>query len=136
MNTTDKKNSILNSYFKNENLKPNEKNTPTNEELFNLDKIKRKDDNNKEIANRGYTIRDGHNPNKPNPDQEDLVYEDDLDNLDDDFHKDRDLEDDNHDVYEVELEEGEDEDDELDIDGNLNEVNDELDNPSDDLKKV
>lgn len=132
MNTTDQRNSILNRDLKNQNLNSNERNIHTTEELFNLDKIKRADDNNREIANRGYTIRDGHNPNKPNPDEKDFVHEDDLDNLDDDFHKDRDLEDNNDDVYEVELEEGEDEDEELDIDGNLNELNDELDNPSDD----
>lgn len=132
MNTTDQRNSILNRDLKNQNLNSNERNIHTTEELFNLDKIKRADDNNREIANRGYTIRDGHNPNKPNPDEKDFVHEDDLDNVDDDFHKDRDLEDNNDDVYEVELEEGEDEDEELDIDGNLNEVNDELDNPSDD----
>lgn len=133
MNTTDKKNSALKRDLKNENS--NQRTTPTNEELFNLDKIKRAEDNNREIANRGYTIRDGHNPNKPNPDEKDF-QEDDLDTLDDDFHKDRDLEDNNDDIYEVELEEGEDEEDELDIDGNLNEVNDELDNPSDDFNET
>lgn len=143
MNTTDKRNIKLNGDLKNENSGSNRTNTPTNEELFNLDKIRRAEDNNREIANRGYTIRDGHNPNKPNPDEKDFIQEDDLDTLDDDFHTDRDLEDNNDDIYEVELEEGEvkegeveDQDDDLDIDGNLNEVNDELDNPSDDFNET
>jgi hypothetical protein len=93
----------------------------------------RREDSNEEIANRGYTIRDGHNPNKPNPD-ENTAFEDDLDDLNDDFHSDRDLEDDDDTIYEVELE---DDDAELDIDGNeLNEVNDELDNPSDDFNET
>ncbi|MBB4802830.1 hypothetical protein HNP37_002905 [Flavobacterium nitrogenifigens] len=73
------------------------------------------DNDNREIAERGYMVRNGHNPNRPNPDQEDYLSDDDLDDLNDDFHNDRDLEDNNDDIYEVELEE----------------ERDELDNPSD-----
>lgn len=71
------------------------------------------------IAERGYTVRNGHNPNRPNPDEKDYLSDDDLDDLNDDFHNDRDLEDNNDDIYEVELE-GDDYEDEVD----------ELDNPS------
>ncbi|SHL28254.1 hypothetical protein [Flavobacterium chilense] len=124
MDTSNKKNSV----FKNHNSY--DRNNAVNDEFFDLDRTKETKDSNEEIANRGYTVRDGHNPNKPNPDEDDLDLDDDLN---DDFHTDRDLED-NNDVYEVELE---DEDAELDIDGNeLNEVNDELDNPSDDFNET
>ncbi|MFC0777506.1 hypothetical protein [Flavobacterium sp. HJSW_4] len=82
--------------------------------------IKKSDNDIREIAERGYTVRNGYNPNKPNPDQEDFVSDDDLDDLNDDFHNDRDLEDNNDDIYEVELE-----------DDNYVEENDEFDNPSD-----
>lgn len=78
------------------------------------------DNNNAEIAERGYTVRNGYNPNGPNPDQEDYMSDDDLDDLNDDFHNDRDLEDNNDDIFEVELE-----------NDNLEEERDELDNPSD-----
>jgi len=128
MNTTDKKNSTFDKNYKNHNSY--DRDNAVDDEFFDLDKTKETKDSNKEIANRGYTIRDGHNPDKPNPDE----HETDLNNdLNDDFHTDRDLED-NDDVYEVELEE---EDAELDIDGNeLSEVNDELDNPSDDFNET
>ncbi|WP_281632247.1 hypothetical protein [Flavobacterium luteolum] len=79
--------------------------------------IRKSDTDNREIAERGYTVRNGFNPNRPNPDQEDFA-DDDLDDLNDDFHKDRDLEDNNDDIYEVELEDD-------------FEENDEFDNPSD-----
>ena len=61
--------------------------------------IKKPDNDNREIAERGYTVRNGYNPNRPNPDQEDFVSDDDLDDLNDDFHTDRDLEDNNDDIY-------------------------------------
>jgi hypothetical protein len=76
---------------------------------------------NEEIALQGYTVRNGYDPNNPNPDQEKITNdEDDLDDLDDDFHTDRDLE---HDDYVEE---------DLDDDGQtINSANDEFDNPSD-----
>ncbi|MFH6995384.1 hypothetical protein [Flavobacterium sp. FlaQc-48] len=129
MNTTDKKNSTLNKDYKNHNSY--DRSNAVSDEFFDLDKTKTTEDSNEEIADRGYTVRDGHNPNKPNPDER---YLDDEDDLNDDFHTDRDLEDNEDTIYEVELE---DDDAELDIDGNeLNEVNDELDNPSDDFNET
>lgn len=113
MNTTDKKNSLnrdIQNHFSNDrNLAEDLK-----------DDIRQPDNDNAEIAERGYTVRNGYNPNRPNPDQEDYMSDDDLDDLNDDFHTDRDLEDNNDDIYEVELE-GDDYEDEVD----------ELDNPSD-----
>lgn len=111
MNTIDKNNST-NKDFKNHFS--NDRNLA--EDL--QDDVKKSDNDNREIAERGYTVRNGYNPNRPNPDQEDFVNDDDLDDLNDDFHTDRDLEDNNDDIYEVELE------DEF-------EENDEFDNPSD-----
>ncbi|MBL0737508.1 hypothetical protein JI750_11450 [Flavobacterium sp. GN10] len=108
MNTIDKNNSP-NKDFKNHFS--NDRNLA--EDLN--DDVKKPDNDNREIAERGYTVRNGYNPNRPNPDQEDFVNDDDLDDLNDDFHNDRDLEDDNDDIYEVELED----------------ENDEFDNPSD-----
>ena len=60
-----------------------------------------------EIAEQGFTVRNGHNPDNPNP-LEDPIFNETNDNLNTDF-----------------------EDDEFDVDGNLKIVNDELDNPSD-----
>jgi hypothetical protein len=113
MDTTDKRNSVIRD----------------NKENYDLDKMKQSDDDRREIAERGYTIRNGHNPNKPNPDQNEIGYDEDLDDLDDDFHNDRDLDldDTNDDLYIIELESGE-----LD-DRNLEVENDEFDNPSDAL---
>ena len=113
MNTIDKKNSInrdLKNHFSDDrNLAEDLK-----------DDRRQVDNDNREIAERGYTVRNGYNPNKPNPDQEEYISDDDLDDLNDDFHNDRDLEDNNDDIYEVELE-----------DDNYVEENDEFDNPSD-----
>ncbi|GIZ09886.1 hypothetical protein [Flavobacterium sp. UMI-01] len=64
-----------------------------------------------EIAEQGYTVRDGHNPNTPNP-YEEQITNDEFD-LNDDFHTDRDLE------------------EPLDSNGNIKNENDEFDNPSD-----
>lgn len=109
MNTLDKKNGInrdlKNQYSNDRNL---------DKDLYNLDETRKTDNDNREIAERGYTVRNGYNPNRPNPDQEDFA-DSDLDDLSDDFHTDRDLEDTSDAIYEVELE------DEVD----------ELDNPSD-----
>lgn len=122
MNTTDNKNRTSgNSHYS----------KVTNEEW--LESADQKFDNsNAAAAERGYTVRDSNNLNRPNPDQEAYVSDDDLDDLDDDFHTDRDLEDNNDAIYEVDLE-----DEELDANGNdLTEVNDELDNPSDDFNET
>jgi len=106
MSTIDKKNSNyreMNSHFSSDrNLGKDLKDDAT-----------KPDNDNREIAERGYMVRNGHNPNRPNPDEN--LTDDDLDDLNDDFHNDRDLEDNNDDIYEVELEE----------------ERDELDNPSD-----
>ncbi|UWY26797.1 hypothetical protein N4T20_13820 [Flavobacterium sp. TR2] len=113
MNTINKKNSyntdLKNHFSDDRNLADDLK-----------DDRRQTDNDNREIAERGYTVRNGYNPNRPNPDQEDYTGDDDLDDLNDDFHNDRDLEDNNDDIYEVELE-----------DDNYAEENDEFDNPSD-----
>jgi hypothetical protein len=136
MNTIDNKNSTIkgNRDPRNQSQNANDKNTLMNEELYNIDDVKKSDNDNSEIAERGYTVRNGTNPDIPNPDQ---ISDDDLDDLDDDFHTQRDLEDNEDYIYEVELEDDELEDDELDANGNeLNEVNDEFDNPSDDFNET
>ncbi|TDD95784.1 hypothetical protein [Flavobacterium cellulosilyticum] len=52
---------------------------------------------NAEIAEQGFTVRNGHNPDEPNPNENpkkeksNLNIED-IKNLDDDFHNDKDLE--------------------------------------------
>ncbi|MBF4505445.1 hypothetical protein IRZ83_02125 [Flavobacterium sp. JLP] len=131
MNTIDNNNSTIkgNRDPRNQSQNANDKNTLMNEEMYNIDDVKKSDNDNSEIAERGYTVRNGTNPDIPNPDQ---ISDDDLDDLDDDFHTQRDLEDNEDYIYEVELE-----DDELDANGNeLNEVNDEFDNPSDDFNET
>ena len=96
-----------------------DKNVFMNEELYNSDEQRQP---NREIAEQGFTVRNGHDPNKPNPDERITNDEDDLDDLNDDFHTDRDLEgDDNLD----------DPDEEINLDGDERVVNDEFDNPSD-----
>lgn len=123
MNTTDQKNSMIkgNKDPRNQNPNTNDRNTLMNEELYDIDDMKESDDSNKEIAERGYTVRNGHNPNKPNPDQ----LTDDEEDLNDDFHDEKDLKHDSDDLYE----------EELDQNGkNVDDVNDELDNPSDILE--
>ena len=93
-----------------------DKNVLMNEELYQNNEQKQ---TNREIAEQGFTVRNGHDPNKPNPDER-ITNEDDLDDLNDDFHADRDLEGDDVD-----------EDEEIDLDGDERIVNDEFDNPSD-----
>ncbi|MWB93923.1 hypothetical protein GON26_06085 [Flavobacterium sp. GA093] len=133
MNTTEQanRNSIGNRDPRNTSQDKTDKNTLMNEELYDIDKIKMSDNDNKEIAERGYTIRNGYDPNRPNPEQDQVTNdEDDLDDLDDDFHTDRDLEDD--DLIEEDLEDDDLVEEDLDLDGDeLNTVNDEFDNPSD-----
>ncbi|WP_291144371.1 hypothetical protein [Flavobacterium sp. UBA7680] len=135
MNTTDKRNG---AFPKDPGSPSSDRNTVMNEELYDLN-TKETQNNLAEDAERGYTVRNGHNPNKPNPDERSGVYDDDLDDLDDDFHKDRDLEDNNDDIYEVVLEDNDldDEDEDEYIEEDLNEEeldeveNDEFDNPAD-----
>lgn len=132
MNTTDNKNSSVRDRG-NQNFNTN-RSGQINEHFDDIDNVKESDTNNSEIAERGYTVRNGHNPDIPNPDENVSSYDDDLDDLDDDFHTDRDLEDNNDDIYVVELE-NEDLDDEDLVDEDLDEEEedeiDELDNPSD-----
>ncbi|WP_264537269.1 hypothetical protein [Flavobacterium sp. N1736] len=110
METTDKRNSAVgNRDPRNQNL--NRQNTVLNEKLYANDEI-RKANRQENIENYGYTIRDGYNPNKAIPDQERITNEDDLDDLDDDFHAADDLEDDADDA---------------------DNLNDEFDNPSDNV---
>ena len=80
MNTTDKKNST----FPRDPGSPNteERNTVMNEELYDLN-TRETQNNPAEDAERGFTVRNGHNPNKPNPDERSSLYDDDLDDLDD-----------------------------------------------------
>jgi hypothetical protein len=89
------------------------------EEFYDIEEVKQ---NNDEIAERGYTIRNGNDPDNPNPDQgqitndDDFITngEDDLDDLSDDFHAEDDL-------------------DHVDDDIPLQ---DEFDNPSDDFNET
>jgi hypothetical protein len=119
MNTTEQKNSTTsNRDQRNQNLNTADKNGLMNEELYDIDDMKESDDDNSEIAERGYMVRNGHNPNKANPDE--MFYDkEDIEDLDDDFHSDRDLIHNSDDLY----------DDAVDAD--LDPAVDELDNPSD-----
>lgn len=133
MNTTDKKNSTFPRDPGNPNTE--DRNTVMNEELYDLN-TQETQNSRAEDAERGYTVRNGHNPNKPNPDEKSGLYDDDLDDLDDDFHTERDLEDNNDKIYEVVLEDEndfEEEDEEEYIEEDLDEEveNDEFDNPAD-----
>lgn len=106
METTDKRNNALeNRDPRNQNL--NRQNNIMNEKLYNNDEIRRasrQDD----VKKYGFTIN-GYDPNKAIPDQERVTNEDDLDDLDDDFHQPGDLVDD------------------------TDALNDEFDNPSDNV---
>ncbi|MDR7210837.1 hypothetical protein [Flavobacterium piscis] len=114
MNTTEQRNNLATDTRNPENSNQNagDRNNIVSEELYENDELKQ---TNEEIADRGYTIRNGYDPNNPNPDQERITNdEDDLDDLDDDFHNPKDLE---HDDEELE-------------------INDEFDNPSDDFNET
>lgn len=119
MNTTEQKNSTTsNRDPRNQNLNTADKNRLMNEELYDIDDMKETDDDNAAIAERGYTVRNGHNPDGVNPDE--MVYErKDIEELDDDFHSEKDLIHTSDDLY----------DDAVDED--LDPAVDELDNPSD-----
>jgi len=96
METTDKRNSSVdNRDSRNPNL--NRQNTVMNEKLYNNDEMK-KASRQEEIQNYGSSIRNGYDPNKAIPDQERITNEDDLDDLDDDFHQPGDLIDDADDL--------------------------------------
>jgi AAA ATPase containing von Willebrand factor type A (vWA) domain len=159
METTDKRNSsVENRDPRNQNL--NRQNAVLNEKLYNNDEMKMsiRQEN---LKNQGNT-RNGYDPNKAIPDHERITNEDDLDDLDDDFHQPGDLVDDadelndeydnpsdninddfNNPEDEFEEEEyQEEEEEELDdhthttgdllYDENAENLNDEIDNPSDD----
>ncbi|MBF4464130.1 hypothetical protein [Flavobacterium sp. LC2016-12] len=119
MNTTEQKNSTTsNRDPRNQNLNTADKNRLMNEELYDIDDMKEIDDDNAVIAERGYTVRNGHNPDGINPDE--MVYDKkDIEDLDDDFHSEKDLIHTSDDLY----------DDAVDED--LDPAVDELDNPSD-----
>ncbi|MET0943775.1 MAG: hypothetical protein ABWY22_00055 [Flavobacterium sp.] len=119
MNTTEQKNSTTsNRDPRNQNLNTPDKNRLMNEELYDIDDMKETDDDNATIAERGYTVRNGHNPDGINPDE--MVYDKkDIEELDDDFHSEKDLIHTSDDLY----------DDAVDED--LDPAVDELDNPSD-----
>jgi hypothetical protein len=119
MNTTEQKNSTTsNRDPRNQNLNTADKNRLMNEELYDIDDMKETDDDNAAIAERGYTVRNGHNPDGINPDE--MVYDKkDIEDLDDDFHSEKDLIHTSDDLY----------DDAVDED--LDPAVDELDNPSD-----
>ena len=119
MNTTEQKNSTTsNRDPRNQNLNTADKNRLMNEELYDMDDMKETDDDNAAIAERGYTVRNGHNPDGVNPDE--MVYDrKDIEELDDDFHSEKDLIHTSDDLY----------DDAVDED--LDPAVDELDNPSD-----
>ena len=68
-----------------------------------------------ELAEQGFTVRDGHDPDKPNSYEQKSSDEiSKIKKIDDDFHTDKDLE-----------------ANDLDNEGNVIKKNDELDNPSD-----
>jgi hypothetical protein len=118
MNTTEQKNSTSNRDPRNQNLNTADKNRLMNEELYDIDDMKETDNDNAAIAERGYTVRNGHNPDGINPDE--MVYDKkDIEDLDDDFHSKKDLIHTSDDLY----------DDAVDED--LDPAVDELDNPSD-----
>lgn len=119
MNTTEQKNSTTsNRDPRNQNLNTADKNRLMNEELYDIDDMKEIDDDNAVIAERGYTVRNGHNPDGIN--QDEMVYDKkDIEDLDDDFHSEKDLIHTSDDLY----------DDAVDED--LDPAVDELDNPSD-----
>lgn len=119
MNTTNQQKDIHTGGIHNQSISSTDKDVLMNEELYQNNEHKQ---TNREIAEQGFAVRNGHDPNKPNPDEPITNDEDDLDDLNDDFHSDRDLEgDDNLD----------DMDEEIDLDGDERVVNDEFDNPSD-----
>jgi len=107
METTDKRNSsVENRDQRNQNL--NRQNAVMNDKLYHNNEM-RKAGREEDIQNYGTATRNGYDPNKAIPDQERITNEDDLDDLDDDFHQPGDIEDD------------------------VEDVNDELDNPSDNV---
>ncbi|WP_394774232.1 hypothetical protein [Flavobacterium sp.] len=118
MNTSDQNNSMIKGNKDPENQNPNtaDRNDLMNEELYDIDDIKETDDDNSAIAERGYTVRNGHNPDTPNPDE----LTDDEEDLTDDFHSESDLNSNTEDLYE----------EKLDNNGNNVDAIDELDNPS------
>lgn len=106
METTDKRNSTVeNRDPRNQNL--NRQNNIMNEKLYDNDEIRRANHQG-DVKKYGFTIN-GYDPNKAIPDQERVTNEDDLDDLDDDFHQPGDLVDD------------------------ADDLNDEFDNPSDNV---
>jgi len=126
MNTIDQQNSgKTNMDQRNQNM--SDKNIHMDEELYDNNEFKDASQSNREIAEQGFTVRNGHDPNKPNPDERITNDEDDLDDLNDDFHTDRDLEGDDT---------IDDLDEEIDIDGDEKVVNDEFDNPSDNFSET
>lgn len=104
MNNTDKRNSTF-------PLNPGNPGTQ-NEELYDLN-VPGTQNNHVEDAKHSYTARNSHNLNKACPEEKSGLYDDDLSDLDDDFHTNRDLESNNYKIYEVIPE---DEDDLDDID--------------------
>ncbi|WP_281234133.1 hypothetical protein [Flavobacterium gelatinilyticum] len=131
MNTTDNKNRAFIRDPRNPDV--SERKNASNDDLFDAENL-HDTDTNAEAMERGFTVRNGYNPNRPNPDQDSIAYEDDLDDLSDDFHSEKDLEDTDNDVYVVQLEDDDDlEDEDEYIDEDLDEdlENDEFDNPSD-----
>lgn len=128
MNTIDQNNDIFKDKRDSRNQSISDKETLLNDDFQN-NELEDTHQTNEEIANQGYTVRNGYDPNNPNPEQEKITNdEDDLDDLDDDFHSEKDLEHDDDDDY---IEE------DLDDDGeDLNITNDEFDNPSDDFNET
>lgn len=120
MNTTDQKNSMIkgNKVPGNQNQNTTDRNNVANDDFNDIDDVKESDTDNREIAERGYTVRNGYDPNKPNPDQ----LTDDEEDLNDDFHSESDLNSNTDDLYEEKLDQN---------GNNIDDVNDELDNPSD-----
>jgi len=158
METTDRRNnSVENRDPRNQNL--NRQNAVMNEKLYSNNEMK-KVSRQENIQNFG-SARNGYDPNKAIPDQEHITNEDDLDDLDDDFHQPGDLVDDTDDLNDEfdnpsdnvnddfttpddefeESEELEEDEEELDdhthttgdllYDENADNLNDEFDNPSD-----
>jgi len=79
MNTSDN-NNIGTKDPRNQNL--NRQNNILNDKLYDNDAMRRAA-HQEDIRTMGYTTRNGYDPNKAIPDQEQIGYEDDLDDLDD-----------------------------------------------------
>nr|WP_315223814.1 hypothetical protein [uncultured Flavobacterium sp.] len=115
MQTTTQKNSIVRENRETGNTQPTHKNIWPEKASYDNENAKHTPtpQSNTEAAELGYTVRNSYDPKQTDPGKEQITNdEDDMEDLDDDFHTDQDLQ---HDEIDEE---------------DLEEENDELDNPS------